>query len=150
MSAGQIELRLEVPADPERCWKTLTDVSTLVEWVGIVEDAEEHEPLRLYSATLMDRVGPFSLRADIAIRLTEVEAGRVIHAVAEGEDRQVASRILVDATLRLVPLPDGTRLEIDGTYEVTGRVATMGASMIKRKASDILAEFTNHATRALE
>jgi uncharacterized protein len=133
---------IAVVADPATCWAALTDVPKMVDWISIVDEAEEIVSLERYTAVLADRLGPFKLRADLDIRVTEVEADARIRVRAEGEDRQVASRIVVDAVLTLrEKSADGTVVDVTGNYEVTGRVATLGAGMIRQKANKILDEF---------
>jgi carbon monoxide dehydrogenase subunit G len=132
---------IAVSAAPEECWGVLTDVLKLVDWVTILDAATEITHLEKYTAVLMDRMGPFKLRADLDITVSEVEQGQHIRVHAEGEDRQVASRIVVDAVLILSTVGDATVIAVDGMYEVSGRVATMGAGMIRQKATKILDEF---------
>ncbi|MDT4894282.1 MAG: uncharacterized protein QOE97_3317 [Pseudonocardiales bacterium] len=132
---------IAVSAAPEECWGVLTDVLKLVDWVTILDAATEITHLEKYTAVLMDRMGPFKLRADLDITVSEVEQGQHIRVHAEGEDRQVASRIVVDAVLILSSVGDATVIAVDGMYEVSGRVATMGAGMIRQKATKILDEF---------
>ena len=83
-------------------------------------------------------MGPFRMRADLDIQVRDVVEGRSLSLRAEGEDRQVASRIAVDATLRIDDEPqvgnEGATVAVEGTYEVTGKIATLGASMIRSKA----------------
>lgn len=141
---------LSVSADTDTCWTVLTDVPRLVDWVSIVDEAKEISPLEKYSAVLMDRLGPFKLRADLDIVVSEVEVGRRIRVRANGEDRQVSSRIGIDAVLTLTPRDaGGTELRVDGSYEVIGRVATLGAGMIRQKAAKILDEFFGRAAAEL-
>jgi carbon monoxide dehydrogenase subunit G len=137
---------LVVAANAATSWDVLTDVPRLVGWVSIVDDAKELSHLEQYSAVLMDRIGPFKLRADLDITVSEVVPGQHIRVRASGEDRQVSSRIGIDATLTLDERADGgTTVRVDGTYEVVGRVATLGAGMIKQKAAKILDEFFGRA-----
>lgn len=141
---------LAVSADAETCWAVLTDVPRLVDWVSIVDEAKEIESLEKYTAVLMDRLGPFRLRADLDIIVSEVEIGRHIRVRAAGEDRQVSSRIAVDATLTVSPREaEGTDVRVDGSYEVVGKVATLGAGMIRQKAAKILDEFFERAATEL-
>src|SRR5699024_8361495 len=90
---------------------------------------------------LMDRIGPFRLRADLDILLTNVVDKTSLMVLASGEDRQVASRISVEANLRLRPEAAGAEVSVDGHYEVSGKVATMGAGTINKKATKIIDEF---------
>lgn len=142
MPASNFSRDIAVPSPPEVCWTVLTDVRRLVSWVSVLQDAEEIAPLEQYSAVLMDRLGPFKLKANLDIQVSEVDIPRHVRVRASGEDRQVASRIAVDAAVRLEPEPKGgTKIAVQGTYEVIGRVATMGASTIRKKADKILEEF---------
>ena len=79
----------------------LTDVDRLASWVGIVHDVVELSRLEKYSAVLLDRVGPFKLRADLEINVNVVRDGEEVELDASGRDRAVDSRIAVRAQLRL-------------------------------------------------
>ena len=150
MPRSEFRRELTVLASPEESWKSLTDVPLLVSWVGIVEDATEIQPLDRYSAVLMDRLGPFKLRADLDIIVTDVTPGRSISFRASGEDRQVGSRLIIEATMDIQPRePQGTTARFEGFYEVTGRVASMGSGTINKKADKIMGEFFSAAESAL-
>lgn len=141
MPRSEFSRRIEVARPPSGCWPVLTDVERLVGWVSVLEDAQELEHLDRYTAVLMDRLGPFRLRADMAISVQDVWEGHHVSVHAEGEDRQVGSRLVVDATLDVEPQDEGSAVTIAGSYEVTGRVASMGAGTIRKKADKILDDF---------
>jgi carbon monoxide dehydrogenase subunit G len=150
LPATTFDRELAVSADRQQCWSVLTDVPSLVEWVSIVDDAHEIAPLEKYTAVLMDRLGPFKLRADLAIDVSEVVAGEHIRVRASGEDRQVSSRIGIDAVLAIDQVDGGgSRVTVTGSYEVVGKVATMGAGMIRQKATKVLDEFFGHVAAEL-
>ena len=150
MPKSPFDRELAVTADVKQCWRTLTDVPLLVSWISVMEDAREIAPLERYSAVLMDRLGPFRLRADLDIRLRNVEVGRHVHVAASGEDRQVGSRLVVEADLDLTEEPPaGSRVRVAGSYEVTGRVASMGSATIRKKADKILDEFFANVANTL-
>jgi carbon monoxide dehydrogenase subunit G len=138
-----------VPAEATSVWETVTDVQRVAGWVSVVGAVEEIEHLARYSAVLADRLGPFKLSADLDVEVTEIEDGRSIAFVADGEDRQVASRIRIVAALQLAPSDTGTSVVVAGMYEVTGRVASLGASMIRSKGDKILEEFFAAVVREL-
>jgi uncharacterized protein len=141
---------LATTSDADTCWAVLTDVSRVAGWVTIVGEVNEIEPLAKYSTVLMDKVGPFKLKADLDIRVPEVEAPHRIHITAAGEDRQVASRIAIDATLEIKNAgAGGAEVDVSGSYSVTGRVASMASSQVKRKADKILEEFFTQAGQEL-
>lgn len=150
MPRSEFRRELTVRASPEQSWETLTDVPLLVGWVGIIEDAVVIEPLARYSAVLMDRLGPFKLRADLDIVVTDVVPGRSMAFRAEGEDRQVGSRLVIEATMGIEPRePEGSVARFTGSYEVTGRVASMGSGTINKKAEKVMDEFFAAAESAL-
>ena len=157
MPVAQFVRTIAVSRDVPTCWSILTDVERIAGWVSIVGPVEEREHLKAYTTVLEDRMGPFRLRAALDIEVTDVVEQRSLSLRAQGEDRQVASRIAVDATLRLDGDGDGdgegdghgTSVTVDGSYEVTGRIATLGASMIRSKAQKLLDEFFAAAEREL-
>jgi carbon monoxide dehydrogenase subunit G len=149
MPSTSFRREIKVSSDRDRCWQTLTNVGHVAGWVSIVGEVRENEPLKSYNAVLEDRLGPFKVRADLDITVSDVEEGYRLHAYAEGEDRQVRSQIVVDGDLRLEADDGGMRIVVAGTYEVSGRVATLGSSMIQTKAQKILDEFFENVTREL-
>jgi uncharacterized protein len=128
----------------------LTNVDQMATWVDIVHDVVTHQPLVSYSATIEDRVGPFRLRADLAVSVTHSVDARRVALEASGTDRQVGSHLRVQAAMELEPDDQGTSVRFHGTYAVEGRVATLGAPMIHRKATGILDKFASRAERELQ
>lgn len=149
MPTVSFDRELTVPASPEDAWATLSDVDRLVSWVSVLHQATVISELERYTAVLEDRLGPFKLKADLDIQLTEVRPPAHVLVRASGEDRQVASRISVDVRMRIEEKDGGSLVSVAGTYEVAGRVATMGSSTIQKKAEKILDEFFLHAEREL-
>lgn len=149
MVAESFEHSFSVARPAAECWDMIIDVRRVSGWVSVVADTNELAPLSRYTAVLEDRIGPIKLRADLDVDVTSIDIGSRISIHADGEDRQVGSRIVVDATVALTPHESGCGVKIDGQYEVTGRVATMGASTIRQKADKILAEFSAAARREL-
>lgn len=150
MPRSEFSRELFLQTSPEQTWVSLTDVALLAGWVSIIEGATELEPLARYRAVLMDRLGPFKLRADLDIVVSDVQDWHSLVVTASGEDRQVGSRLLVAATMSIRPGEQGGSLvSFTGFYEVTGRVASMGGGTINKKADKIMAEFFSAAERAL-
>lgn len=150
MASSTFSRSLLVKSTPEMAWSILTDVPRVASWVRIVEDVTEISQLERYRATLKDQVGPFKLRADLDITCPEVQTGSLVRIAASGEDRQIGSRISVDATLQLQPSDDGhTTISVEGRYEVAGRVATLGSGTINKKANRIVEDFFSAAAEAM-
>jgi len=143
----QETVRFTEPREP--VWATVSDIPTVLSWISIVGDAETVEQDARYRALLEDRMGPFKLRADLDIVVTERVEPRSIRAHGDGEDRQIGSRLIVDVALELGELAEGTQLDVSGSYEVTGRPAALGAGSIRKKAATILAQFFAAADASL-
>lgn len=138
---------IRLDAGPDAVWDAVNDVRRVASWVSIVREVRDVDPPRRYAALLEDRLGPFAMRADLDLAVER--NGRQMRVAASGEDRQVASRI--SATIELAVEPDGTgtSLAVTGRYEVTGKVATLGAGAIRKKGDKILQEFFDSAAKEL-
>ena len=139
---------IHLDASPEQVWKALLDFHRVASWLSIVREVRDIEPPRRYAALLEDRLGPFAMRADLDLTV-EIKDGRRLVVSAGGEDRQVASRIAATIELAVNPSEEGTALEVKGRYEVTGKVATLGAGAIRKKGDRILQEFFDSASKEL-
>jgi carbon monoxide dehydrogenase subunit G len=149
MALESFSRSVSVLSPQQHVWEVLTDVETLASWVGIVHSVTEIRHLERYKAVLQDKVGPFKLRADLAISVTVELDGRRVSVSASGRDRAVDSKIKVDAVLELTEDGNGTGIAVDGTYQVTGKVAAMGTGVIHKKADRILDDFFGNAETAL-
>ena len=150
MSRESLERELVIAATPAEVWGKLIDVPSVAAWLPFLHSIVEQEPLSSYSAVLEDSVGPFSMKADLLITVVEVDEPRSITVKASGEDRSVRSRITIDAAIYLNDRDDGsTDVRISGTYEVTGKVATLGAGLIRSKARKMIDRFCVAAEEGL-
>lgn len=139
---------IRLDASPEQVWKALLDFHRVASWLSIVREVRDVDPPRRYAALLEDRLGPFAMRADLELNVDILE-GRRLKVSAAGEDRQVASRIAATIELAVEPDGAGTSLGVKGRYEVTGKVATLGAGAIRKKGERILQEFFESASKEL-
>jgi carbon monoxide dehydrogenase subunit G len=138
---------ISLGASPDAVWDAVNDVRRVASWLSIVREVRDVEPPGRYAALLEDRLGPFAMRADLD--LTVEREARRMRVSAAGEDRQVASRIAATIELGIEPDGAGTSLGVKGRYEVTGRVATLGAGAIRKKGDRILQEFFDNAGKEL-
>jgi uncharacterized protein len=154
---------IRIDASPDAVWDAVNDVRRVASWVSIVREVRDVDPPRRYAALLEDRLGPFAMRADLDLTVerpasdgaetrsdgAETGEGRRMRVTASGEDRQVASRIAATIELAIAPDGTGTSLGVTGKYEVTGKVATLGAGAIRKKGDKILQEFFDSAAKEL-
>ena len=150
MATEKFNRTVTVNADRDRTWAVITDVDELASWVGIVHDVEVLSFLESYKAVLEDKVGPFKLRADLAIDVVVPEDRRRVKVTASGRDRAVDSKIAINASLELSDVDSGgTSIAVEGSYQVTGRAASMGGGIIRKKAEGVLNDFFSNAEKNL-
>lgn len=145
-----VEREFAVAAGQAAVWERLMEVPTVASWLPILHSVAEVEPLARYEAVLEDKVGPFALRADLGIKVVAMDEPVEVAVQARGEDRQVRSRIMIDAAVQLIEEGlEQTRIRLSGSYEITGRVATLGAGVIRSKAAKLIDAFCTQAAEAL-
>lgn len=145
-----VEREFAVAAARAAVWERLMEVPTVASWLPILHSVAEVEPLARYEAVLEDKVGPFALRADLGINVVALDEPVEVAVQARGEDRQVRSRIMIDAAVQLMEEnPTLTRIRLSGSYEITGRVATLGAGVIRSKAAKLIDAFCTQAAHGL-
>jgi carbon monoxide dehydrogenase subunit G len=139
---------LELAAGAGPVWEVVSDIPTVLSWISIVESVEAGDSGG-YRVVLADKLGPFKLRADVAVEVAERVEGKLIRARGDGEDRQIGSRLIIEVALALEEQEQGTHVDVSGSYEVTGRPASLGAGSIRKKAANILNEFFASAERSV-
>lgn len=140
---------IRLSASPATVWDAMNDVRRVASWLSIVRDVKDVDPPRRYSALLEDRLGPFSMKADLALGVDADADRQRMHVEAAGEDRQVASRISATIDIALEPQDAGTGVTVTGRYEITGRIATLGSGPIRKKGDKLLEEFFTNLGREL-
>ena len=93
----KLERRFVVASPRGQVWQRLLEVPRVAAWLPILHSVQEVTELSQYQALLEDKVGGFALRADLQIDVVELDDLEKIAVKAQGEDRQVRSRILIDA-----------------------------------------------------
>ena len=151
-----VDREFVVEAARHEVWPRLLDVQAVASWLPIMHSVTEVSSGvtgidgSSFQAAFEDRVGPFTLRADLHIEVAGVHDSEEVAIRARGEDRQIRSRIMIDAAARLSDAgPGQTRVRLSGSYEITGRVATLGAGVIRSKATKLIDTFCTNAAHGL-
>ena len=151
-----VDRKFVVEAARDEVWPRLLDVQAVASWLPIMHSVTEVSASGCgidgssFEAAFEDKVGPFALRADLRIEVAGVRESEEVAIQARGEDRQIRSRIMIDAVCRLSDAgPGHTRVCLTGSYEITGRVATLGAGVIRSKASKLIDTFCTNAAHGL-
>ena len=140
----EIRERFDVSAPPERVWAVLSDPRAVVGCVPGASIVGQDEDGALDTSVVV-KFGPtrVTFRARAALELdAAARRGRV---TAQGKDSVGGTRMRSTATFGVTPEPggSGSRVAIDGTVEVSGRLASLiegGAGVVVRRMSGEFAE----------
>ena len=146
----QFQKEVEILAPREKVWKFIWDVDRFIACVPGCKDAKTLEAGKKYSATMVEKVGPFKVEFPTHIEVLEREELSHIKAQASGADNKIGSRMKVDLDVHLREQDGKTVLGFVASVDILGKLAALGHGIIKRKADQVLDEFAQAVKKRLE
>jgi carbon monoxide dehydrogenase subunit G len=146
----RFEKEVEILAPKEKVWNFIWDVDRFIACVPGCKEAKTLEPGKLYSATMVEKVGPFRVEFPTSIEVLEKEDLSRIKAQASGADNKIGSRMKLELDVSLREQGDKTVLGFVAGVDILGKLAALGHGMIKRKADQVLDEFARAVKKQLE
>ncbi len=146
----QFEEQILVAAEKQKVWDFIWDVDRFIACVPGCKEAKTVEATKVYTATMVEKVGPFRVEFPMKIEVEQSEPHSHIKARASGSDSKIGSLMKVELDVRLAEEGTGTLLTLVATVDILGKLATLGHSMIKRKADQVMAEFVREIKKNLE
>lgn len=129
-------------------WSSLTDpqvLKTCIPGCESMDKIAENE----YHLTMGAKVGPVSAKFKGKITLTDVDPPNAYTLIFEGQGG-VAGFAKGQASVRLLPEGDGTRLQYSAKAAVGGKLAQVGSRLIdgvaKKIADSFFTEFNKHVS----
>jgi carbon monoxide dehydrogenase subunit G len=140
---------LQVPVD--RVWALLQDPPRVAACLPNVRDFRPADgPLR-WATLLVEKLGPFSVQVALTIEVSEDAVAHRVTARVAGDDKGGQARVRGNLVAIAQPEDESTAsLEIASNVEVLGRLATLGAVPMKRRADQIFEEFVTNIRHELE
>jgi carbon monoxide dehydrogenase subunit G len=146
---------LSLPASRQETWKLLRDTPRLALLIPGVESITAADgPGEKYVARVVEKVGPFRLALNLEICVLEAQEPTLLAAELKGIDGGGNNRIAGTLRAQLEEAPrqtgagqPGTLLNFDASVEVLGRLASLGAAPIRRRANELFAEFASRVQR---
>ncbi len=143
-----LKLTEELPLDAPlaEVWQLLRDTPRLtallpgVEYVTLLNEAGAEA----YSATISDKIGPFKITMNMEVRVTETVEPSLLKAGIKGADSMGLNRMTGSMQVALRPGPSGTQMHFEASIEILGKLATMGAVPIRRRTTQVFAEFAKN------
>lgn len=121
-------------------WDVLWDFPRLASSLPGCEQIEQVDA-NTYKSKLRQSVGPFRLELDLSLTVVESVPEQRIVFSGGGADRQGNRLKLERASIELEPVKDGTRVTYAANFNLSGKLATLGYPMVKRKVRDLGVEF---------
>ncbi len=139
-----MEFRMEtrLPQPPQQVWMVMVDIARIAACIPGCEQVEELAPLAQYKAVMKQKIGPFKLEVPANITVADHREPAFVHARAAGKDKITRTNLAVDLRVDVSPtLEAGSNLVVQAELQVAGRLASLGYSVIKKKAEENFAEF---------
>ena len=146
----RFEKEVEIHAPKEKVWEFIWDVDRFIACVPGCKEAKTVEAGKLYSAVIVEKVGPFRVEFPTTIEVLEREELKRIKAQASGADNKIGSRMKVDLDVNLRGEGEKTTLTFVAGVDILGKLAALGHGIIKRKADQALDEFAQAVKKQLE
>ena len=146
----QFQKEVQIAAPRDKVWNFIWDVDRFIACVPGCKEAKTLEPGKRYSATMVEKVGPFKVEFPTTIEVLEREELSRIKAQASGADNKIGSRMKVDLDVHLRDQNGSTVLGFVAGIDILGKLAALGHGIIKRKADQVLDEFAQAVKKRLE
>jgi carbon monoxide dehydrogenase subunit G len=147
----EFRMEAELPSSPAQVWLVMVDIGRMASCIPGCEQIEEREKLKLYSAVMKQKIGPFKLEVPAEIVVEEHQEPRHVRARAFGKDKITGTTLDIILNVELTPSAEtGSRLDVHATLQVAGRLASLGYSIIKKKAEENFALFEARFRTQLE
>lgn len=148
-----MEFRMEaaLPHPPQRVWPVMVDIARIASCIPGCEQVEERKHLADYTAVMKQKIGPFKLEVPAQITVEEHQEPNLVRARASGRDKFTRTTLDVALKVTLMPVDGGMcQLAVEADLQVAGRLATLGHSVIKKRAEENFAEFERRFLAELE
>ncbi len=146
----RFEREIEIVNSREKVWQFLWDVDRFITCLPGCKEAKTVEAGKSYTATMVKKVGPFRVEFPMRIDVLESQEMTSIKAQATGSDSRMGSRMKVELDVHLKENGNKTLLSLGVSVDILGKLATLGHSIIKRKADQVMEEFAQAIKNRLE
>lgn len=146
----RFEKEVAILAPREKVWNFIWDVDRFIACVPGCKEAKTIEAGKRYSATMVEKVGPFRVEFPTTIDVLEKDELSHIKAQASGADNKIGSRMKLELDVHLREENNKTILGFVAGVDILGKLAALGHGMIKRKADQVLEEFAQAVKKQLE
>src|SRR5579862_7304864 len=137
---------LPLSASIEEVWRLLRDTSRLTSLLPGVDSVAplQEEGKEAYTAKVSEKIGPFKITMSLEVRVTEAVEPSLLKATLKGADSMGLNRMTGSLQVALRPASPGTQMHFEASVEILGKLATLGAVPIRRRTTQVFAEFAKN------
>lgn len=146
----KFETKTSVETSKDALWSLLFDVTRVAGLIPGCSDVEELEPLKEYTALIRQKVGPFKFEMPCDIVVDDYVENERVGITASGKDKKTSTGVSVKLSLILEEEDANVTINIDADIQISGKLATLGFPVVKRKCTDIFREFDANLHEELE
>ena len=146
----KFETKTSVETSKDTLWSLLFDVTRVAGLIPGCSDVEELEPLKEYTALIRQKVGPFKFEMPCEIVVDDYVENERVGITASGKDKKTSTGVSVKLSLVLGEEDANVTIHIDADIQISGKLATLGFPVVKRKCTDIFREFDANLHEELE
>ena len=147
--ATVLEQQFNVAHPPEQVFAMFDDIAAVAACLPGASLTSPPKPERVEGAIRV-RIGPIAATFQGAARVERNPADMSGHIVGIGSDRRSRSSTQGEIRYRLVPIEQGTRVDLSIGYTLTGMLAQVGRpGLVRDLAARLIAEFAGNLDRRL-
>lgn len=142
---------LEIASDAAIVWTLLNDTPRLAVLVPGVAQAvrKEGEEREIYQVRVTEKVGPFKITMNLEVVVTERVDLTSLSATLKGGDAMGMGRASGAVQVVTCATPAGTSVAFTANVEIVGKLAALGAPVVRRRVADLFAEFSRRVKAEL-
>lgn len=134
-----------LPATASQLWAIFFDVKRVATLIPGCENVVEEETLKVFSAVMRQKIGPFKLEVPTRITIESYDIERQVSLKALGSDKATGTTIDVEMNVLLQEQRDGDqvqcKLDVSASMQVAGRLASLGYPIVRKRSEQLFAEF---------
>jgi carbon-monoxide dehydrogenase small subunit len=147
--ATVLEQQFSVAHPPEQVFAMFDDIAAVAACLPGASLTAPPKPERVEGAIRV-RIGPIAATFQGAARVERNAAGMSGRIIGTGNDRRSRSSTQGEIRYRLVPIEQGTRVDLSIGYTLTGMLAQVGRpGLVRDLAARLIAEFAGNLDRQL-
>ena len=141
---------ITVAAPREKVWDFIWQVEEFAACVPGVKDVEKIDDAT-YGVRVEQKVSFLKASFQLQVNIEEVRAPEYIRTVGEGKDSKIAASLKQKNEVTLEAVSENeTKVRIDSSVDVFGKLGSLGFTVIKNQANKIFAEFAKNVKSKVE